>query len=590
MLSQKKHKQNIGRKRLVHLEPLMRGVQEALIHDLSDYNLNRICSRYERGQDIPGSMGWPPYMFKKLQQIRNFDKRVIWPEDKSFDELSTEAFNDFRVAQEGFLLPEPLSRRASLALHHAANICHLILGEFSYDEWFDSCSYGKRAAYKLPRKVAYLDNRVYSSSGTAIQHVAFRQALSRDVHLLRAVRSFRKSRKTYENIKVTAVPKSFKSARIIAPDTILGGFLSRGLGEMIRKKLERGTHIDLAKQQDRHKRWAKIASKTAHLATVDMSKASDSFVQRHIECLVPESWHEALSCVRTPHVECGGELVPIASYMLMGSGHTFPLQTLLFYCLAEATRTLLRCRGKVSVYGDDIIIPTRMSKPFVALMSELGFKINSSKSFYDSRDPDRPSQTFFRESCGGDYKGGLDVRPYMPECDLQTGGLVSSNEYLAWCHKLINGLLDHWDICEIPTVVHFVLQAIHNRKRKICFVPTWEVDHAGIKHYIPPYMLIGLETSYITYEVSHPVYWKLTFERPKRKRSQRERPYQWYAYFLKRNSNSLKELPILFSLLHEEEERLRQIKSYDSVVSLDGEPRRDRKGNYRWKKFGPKVI
>jgi hypothetical protein len=565
----------------------MRGVQQALIHDLATGNLLRLSQMYGREQDHPGSLGWSPYVFKKFQQVRNFDKRIIWSGDKPFEQLSKEAFIAFEESQKCFNLPEPMSRRASLVIHHAASICHSILGKFSYDEWFDSCSYGKRAAHKLPRSIAYLDERVYCSSGTQDQVTAFNACLARDLHLLRAVREERRSRKVYENVKVTSVPKSFKAARIIAPDTILGGFLSRGLGDVIRRRLEKETHIDLALQQVRHRRYAQKASINGRLSTIDMSKASDSFVWRHIECLVPKDWHHALNCVRTASVEVNGRIVPLTSYMLMGSGHTFPLQTLLFYCLAEATRTLLCCKGRVSVYGDDIIVPTRMSNHFIAIMEEIGFVINSEKSFYDASDPDRPAQTFFRESCGGDFKGGVDVRPYMPECDLQCDGNVPRNEYLAWCHKLINGLLDRWDVCEIPVTLGYILHAIHDRKRKICFVPTWEVDHAGIKHYIPPYLLLGLECVFITYTHSYPTYWRLTYAQKKRKRRQRERPYIWYAYYLMAKERSTMSLPMLYELLNEER-RAQSIVSYDTAVSLNGEPIRSRKGAYRWTNFGPK--
>jgi hypothetical protein len=532
-------------------------------------------------------------MFKRLQQLRNFDKRVIWRKDKSFKDLADEAMLGFLASQDTFLLPQPMSWRASLVLHRAAELCHAVLGEFSYDEWFDSCSYGKRAALDLPRARAYLDERVYSSSGTQAQHAAFNECLSHDVHLLRAVRTKKRLRKVFSKIKATAVPKSFKSARIIAPDTILGGFLSRGLGAVIRDKLEKETHIDLSKQQDRHRRWAQKASVTGRTATIDMSKASDSFVWEHIVALVPPSWHPALQCVRTEIVDVklssGVELsARLRSYMLMGSGHTFPLQTLLFWCLAEATRSLMNIKGRVSVYGDDIMIPVRTSTAFIAIMSELGFTINSEKSFFDEPDPDRPSQTFFRESCGGDYKGGIDVRPYMPECDLQENGNVPPNEFVGWCHKMINGLLDRWEPWELPVTLGFLLRTLDSRTKAICFVPAWEVDHAGIRHYLPPDLTFGYEVSRVTYEKSHPSYWKLVFSEKKRARRLRERPYVWYAYFLKRNNAAPRfKLPVLHELLREEQIRARRIAEYESEVSLNGEPNRARKGQYRWVNFGP---
>jgi hypothetical protein len=565
----------------------MQGVREALLHDLSSKELRRISNHYERGTDVPTSMGWPPYMFKKLQQIRNFDKRIIWPSDKSFETLSKEAFIGFIKSQREFGLPEPMSRRVSRVLHRSADICQLILGKFDFDEWFDSCSFGKRAAFKLPRSKAYLDTRLRVSSGTPSQHVAYNAALARDVHLFRTVRKGDRPRKVYHKNKATAVPKSFKAARIIAPDMILGGFLSRGLGDLIRHKLEKETHIDLAIQQERHRRWARRASVNGLYATIDMSKASDSFTWRHLECIVPKSWIEALRVVWTPTIDVGGTEVELASCMLMGSGHTFPLQTLLFYCLAEATRSLLNCRGKVSVYGDDIIVPVQMSRHFRVIMEEIGFVINSDKSFYDEPDPDRPSHSFFRESCGGDYKGGVDVRPYMPECDLQSKPMVPRNEYAAWCHKLINGLLDHWDACEIGTTLNYLLHETERRTGFICLVPKWEVDHAGIKHYIPPYLTIGMRRVEIRYDASHPSYWRLTFSRRKRRRQIDERAYVWYAYFLQSRKVFSARLPLLYELLRKEE-RAKLIQSYETVVSLNGEPNRSRKGEFRWRKFGPK--
>jgi hypothetical protein len=201
-------------------------------------------------------------------------------------------------------------------------------------------------------------------------------------------------------------------------------------------------------------------------------------------------------------------------------------------------------------------------------MSELGFTINSEKSFFDEPDKERPSHTFFRESCGGDYKGGVDVRPYMPECDLQQEGLVSRNEFIAWCHKMVNGLLRRWTIEEIPQTVLYLLKEINNKKRKICLVPSWEVDHAGIKHYIPPYLALGLDIDGIKYVKSVPTYYRLVFIKKKRPRKLEERPYVWFAYWLKRSS-TLSSSPQL-------------VDPYSSAVELAGEPRKGKEGAFRW--------
>jgi hypothetical protein len=568
MLSEKKRRRS-KKKDLRPLEPLFRGVKEALIRDLAAPYEKWCLEGRDRGGLDQINVDWStPYTFKRVKQLANFDKRVIWSTDKSFDELSKECFDAFLQSQQSFGLPEPLNRRETLVLQKAGEICDHILGPFSYDDWFDSCSFGKRAAVDLPRSQSYLDTRFKRISGTPDQWIAFNHALSRDVHLLRAVRKFSAGKPTVESVKATAVPKSFKAARIIAPDTILGGFLSRGLGSVIRSRLERNTHINLASQQEEHVALAKLASKTGHLATIDMSKASDSFVWRHIEYLVPKDWHEALRVCRTNSCTVDSKDRLLNSYMLMGSGHTFPLQTLLFYCLAEATRRLLQSNGKVSVYGDDIIVPCRMAKPFIKVMSALGFVINSEKSFYDLPDVDRPSHTFFRESCGGDFKGGVDVRPYMPECDLQETQMVPCNEYVAWCHKLINGLTSRWEICEVSSSLLFLLIQIEQCKREINQVPSWEVDHAGVfADFSSMCRDYGLHWRPIRFQCSRPMFRKLVFHQRKRARGLNERPYYWYCLQIGNNAPP----PTL----------------YDSSVSLTGEPRKDLNGTYKWKLVEP---
>lgn len=562
MLSNKKHTRK-RRNTELPLEPLFRGVREALFHDIGDEHIRRYMRKNVRGQGTPINDGAPPYAFKRFVQCMNFDKRVIWKDDKSFKELSAKSLQDFVESQETFNVPEPLTRRAQLVVQLASQLCAEILGPFDRDYWLESCAFGKRSAVELPRSKSYLDARFDRISGTPLQLNWFNEALSRDIHLLRAVRKRCRQRKALYRLSAKSVPKSYKAARIMFPDTILGGYFSRGLGDYIRHRLEKGTKIDLAKQQERHRRWARRASLTGRSATIDLSKASDSFVRRHIELLVPVDWHEALDVCIVNRAEVDGVYVPLKSVLLMGSSVTFPLQTLLFYCLAKATQLLLEREGTVSVYGDDIIVPMLVAHPLIAVMSDLGFTVNSEKSFYDLPDRERPSHTFFRESCGGDYKGGVDVRPYMPECDLQSNANVPRNEYVSWCHKMINGLLNRWESCEVTHTIGFLLREISKCKASIHLVPTWETDHSGIKFYLPDVFYLGFEVTRTIFQYSTPSYQKLAFHEQKRERKVDERPYYWYK-------------------LYSQKHAVKVDPRYDSPVSLDGEPRRDLKGTYRW--------
>jgi len=83
----------------------------------------------------------------------------------------------------------------------------------------------------------------------------------------------------------------------------------------------------------------------------------------------------------------------------MGNGYTFPLETLIFWAIA---RTCVRSGGIVSVYGDDIIVPSEDYEQLCYVLRAAGFSPNKTKSF--STGP-------FRESCGADYFYGIDIRP-----------------------------------------------------------------------------------------------------------------------------------------------------------------------------------
>jgi hypothetical protein len=85
----------------------------------------------------------------------------------------------------------------------------------------------------------------------------------------------------------------------------------------------------------------------------------------------------------------------------MGNGFTFPLETLIFWALA-ACCVRPEDVGKVSVYGDDIIVPTYAYALLTEVLVAAGFLVNSKKSFVDGP---------FRESCGRDYLSGIDIRP-----------------------------------------------------------------------------------------------------------------------------------------------------------------------------------
>jgi len=86
----------------------------------------------------------------------------------------------------------------------------------------------------------------------------------------------------------------------------------------------------------------------------------------------------------------------------MGSGITFPLETLIFWGIGKACASLTGHDSLVSVYGDDIICRRGNAALFIEVLRYCGFKVNTEKSFLFGP---------FRESCGEDWWAGDRVVP-----------------------------------------------------------------------------------------------------------------------------------------------------------------------------------
>lgn len=148
-----------------------------------------------------------------------------------------------------------------------------------------------------------------------------------------------------------------------------------------------------------HQQLALQASLDGLNATLDLSNASDTVSYMLVKTLLPKGWFDLLSALRSPRTHIKGKWHNNHKFSSMGCGFTFELETLIFWALCQSVST-----GKVLTYGDDIILPAVDSGCAIGLLTLAGFELNAKKSFWDPLDP-------FRESCGGDYFGGMDVRP-----------------------------------------------------------------------------------------------------------------------------------------------------------------------------------
>jgi len=203
--------------------------------------------------------------------------------------------------------------------------------------------------------------------------------------------------------RFTSVPKDCTKNRGIAIEPSINVFYQLSLGRLIRQRLRR-CGVNLNEGQDIHRRLAREASTEGHLATLDLSNASDTICKNLVEFLLPPSWFQVLSDLRsssTRFFKNSDSFVVLEKFSSMGNGFTFELETLIFQCLVTACCELRMKDPFVSVYGDDIILPTECSRDVISFLKFCGFEVNQRKSFTSGP---------FRESCGGDFFAGVPVR------------------------------------------------------------------------------------------------------------------------------------------------------------------------------------
>lgn len=199
--------------------------------------------------------------------------------------------------------------------------------------------------------------------------------------------------------RLSFVPKNAKTDRGICTEPSLNVIFQRGIGAYMTQRLSR-FGVDLL-DQSCNKILAMWGSRTGALATLDLSSASDLISKEVVYHLLPYEWAEFLAYGRSSECSVDGKLVTLEKFSSMGNGFTFPLESLIFFALARAVCPDVN--DVVSIYGDDIILPTERSAELIRVLEAVGFSVNTEKSYVSGP---------FRESCGGDFLLGSDIRPY----------------------------------------------------------------------------------------------------------------------------------------------------------------------------------
>jgi hypothetical protein len=252
------------------------------------------------------------------------------------------------------------------------------------------------ASANRPRSKSQRYQKISKRLGASVSSIPYLQALSNFFGY-----GPLKPRITPYN-RLEVVPKSYKTHRTIACEPEGNLFLQLAFDEYAKSRLRfRGQDL---RDQTKNQRLAKEGSITGKYATIDLSMASDCLSYNTVAWLLPEPWFRYLSDCRSRFYHGAFGKGEYAKFSSMGNGATFSLETLVFCSCAYAVGS-----KEFSVYGDDIIIESELTDDLLRLLSFIGFKVNTEKSFWEGP---------FRESCGKDYWEGTLVTPQY----LRDGG------------------------------------------------------------------------------------------------------------------------------------------------------------------------
>jgi len=221
-------------------------------------------------------------------------------------------------------------------------------------------------------------------------------------------------------VKVTAVPKTLKTPRLIAVEPTAMQYAQQSLLEVLVEGIEGSDSLSPFigfTSQSENRQMAQIGSRDGTLATLDLSEASDRVSNQHVRALTRgyPSLAGAVDACRSRKADVDGYgVIRLAKFASMGSALCFPFEAMTFLVAVllgiesqshpvgrhNFPRFLKGLVGRVRIYGDDIIVPVEYAEAVIDSLESYGLKVNRNKSFWNGK---------FRESCGKEYYDGVDV-------------------------------------------------------------------------------------------------------------------------------------------------------------------------------------
>jgi len=444
----------------------------------------------------------------RIRQVSEFRKKFTIPNSLDSTRLHRLAIDDFlrRNSHSRYLLgcldfnvdgTQRISRSLG-TLHTVLLRAKAFLGslfaDFSVEEWYLGCKHSNGTTIGLKFVNTNLEDKwQFPLSTTLTALPIFLDYLAFDTDLHEALCAFNNVRvidascfNIVKGSRLTTVDKDLSKRRVIAIEPTVNMFLQLGLFSVMTSRMAE-IGLDLSVLQNIHREKARIASVfPKEMATLDLSNASDSVLTPLVKELFSGSMLNSLLATRCTHASDGDRVTPLYIYATMGNATTFPVETLIFYALCDAC-----CRTDnltvmpdfdrvtvVSVFGDDIIVPTVVAPRVIWVLEQLGFTLNTEKSFF--------GEEMFRESCGADYYRGVNVRPYYlraPHNDRMSS--LAPWLYII-CNRLIKKYISYFGVAVVNILHRYELfktlfRLFRQHKIRVALVPADYPDDSGIQ-------------------------------------------------------------------------------------------------------------
>jgi len=203
------------------------------------------------------------------------------------------------------------------------------------------------------------------------------------------------------NSRVVCVPKDYKSLRTICVEPKEFQFAQQGLWDIL-KAIIHENPLTRRCINFNHQEYNAKLTKRLDLATIDLKDASDTVRLKLCRLLFPKEFFRLVTRYRSREIQMKSDLVRPTCFASMGSALCFPIETLVFWAIAQSAIHPMTDRKKpLRVFGDDIVCPREDAQYITKILGTCGFVVNHNKTCINSP---------IRESCGAYTYASRDVR------------------------------------------------------------------------------------------------------------------------------------------------------------------------------------